>query len=75
MSMWTWEIHVEVWPHSSGNGRENDQKAAGDRKQTYTVRADSIDDALKLAKAFKAGLECGPMVWQAPIMSIAVIKS
>jgi hypothetical protein len=69
MSEWHAEIHV--WPYSTGNGRENDQKAAGERVQKITVHADDIASALKMVQLFANGIETGPMVWQAPIVSIA----
>lgn len=65
-----WVAQFVVCPHSSGNGQEADQKAAGERVQQIQFTADDADEALAKAKLFKAGLERNPMVWQAPITKL-----
>jgi hypothetical protein len=65
-----WRITIEAWPHSTGNGQDEDQKLAGERIQHYTVRGVSIDEALEAAKHIATGMRSNPMVWRAPITEI-----
>jgi hypothetical protein len=67
-----WQIKIEAWPHSSGNGADKDQAACGWREKEFVVRADDFDAAHTLAKAIVAGVRSNPAVWQAPITSIAM---
>ena len=68
--MTRWIVTIEVWPHSTGNGNEADQKAAGNRVNTFAVDADCMREAVKLANAIAQGMEAHPMVWRAPITGI-----
>lgn len=70
MSAYEWHAEIHVWPHSTGRGQDVDQKEAGERVQTLEVRADSIEDALRLVVLFRNGIVTNPMVWQAPIMKL-----
>lgn len=65
-----WNVTIESWPHSTGNGADKDQQAAGERTRVIVVDAEDIEGALKAAKIFVEGMKTNPMVWQAPIMSI-----
>lgn len=65
-----WRITIELWPHSTGNGAEADQKAVGDREHYYYVDAYDISEALKFAHAFSDGACLSPAVWKAPIMGV-----
>lgn len=69
--MYDWDVSIEVWPHSTGKGADEDQKAAGARARTIRVKADSIGIALRLAQLFADGVKTNPAVWQVPIMRIA----
>ena len=66
-----WQVTIEVWPHSTGNGREADQKACGDRTLVFEVGGDTMRDAFGRAELIRMGIETNPMVWQAPITKIA----
>ena len=72
--MTRWIVTIEAWPHSSGNGQENDQKAAGERTSNYTVRAIDIAQALEFAEAIAMGMRHNTMVRRAPIVSIVKDK-
>lgn len=67
-----WRIAIETWPHSTGNGQENDRKAAGaeDGERYFYVDAEDVTDALKLAQAIAMGIEAHPAVWKAPIYGV-----
>lgn len=65
-----WIITIEAWPHSTGNGQDSDQVAAGERVQSYCVNARDITEALYLANCIAKGMRSNPMVWQAPIVGI-----
>lgn len=68
--MTRWKITIEAWPHSTGNGNEVDQAAAGDRKREFIVYADGAKAAFALAEAISMGVQSHPMVWQAPIKGV-----
>ena len=70
-----WHVVIEVWPGSSGKGRDADQAAAGDRTQSYYVDAEEISGALKLANCVVEGIVSNPAVWMAPIMGITRVKN
>lgn len=70
-----WQITIEAWPHSTGKGHELDQQAAGDREQYFYVDALNIEDAMRLAHCFQAGIAANPAVWLAPIMGVHRYKS
>ena len=67
-----WRITIRAWPHSTGNGQEADQKAAGDPEHYFYVDANNIREAMKMAECFAHGMERNPAVWQAPIMGVHV---
>lgn len=69
MSRW-WHITIEAWPYSTGAGNEADQKAAGDRRKTFRVRAEDFHQASSFARTLAAGVKANPAVWQAPIVSV-----
>lgn len=73
--MWNWNITIEAWPYSTGNGADADQKAAGDREQCYYVSAESIAEAITLARCIVDGIQSNPAVWQAPITGITRVKN
>lgn len=56
--------------HSSGNGRDNDQKLVGGPVQRFTVDAVEFSDAFELAKAIEYGIKSNPMVWETKIIGI-----
>lgn len=65
-----WEIKIEVWPHSSGNGATKDQEACGDRERTFKTYAENAAEAMKHADLIVTGIKTNPMVWKAPIISL-----
>lgn len=65
-----WMVTIEAWPHSTGNGADADQRAAGLRSQNFAVRAEGMAAALELAEAIAQGMRTNPMVWRAPIVAI-----
>lgn len=65
-----WKVTIEAWPHSSGRGNVIDQKEAGERVQSFAVRADNMEDALQAAEFIAQGMRTNPMVWRAPITAI-----
>ncbi len=67
-----WTITIAVCPHSTGNGQDADQKAAGaeDGDRHFYVDADDFDEAAKYARCFSEGIESHPMVWKAPVMGV-----
>lgn len=65
-----WKVTIEAWPHQTGEGRDEDQKAAGERSANYTVRAVDMGDALKAAEYIAMGVRANPRVWRAPITAI-----
>lgn len=65
-----WQVSIEIWPYSTGNGRDEDQKACGERTRTFTVIAHDIFDVIEQAKMIVHGIKTNPAVWQAPIKSI-----
>jgi hypothetical protein len=65
-----WLITIEAWPHSTGNGQEADQKAAGPRKNDFVVRAEGMQSAFEAAEQIAMGMRVNPMIWRAPIVSI-----
>lgn len=69
-----WRVKILRWPYSTGKGADVDQKAAGDRETSFTVRAESIGQALQQALLYQAGVLSNPAVWQAPIVSIEKIR-
>lgn len=70
-----WRVTLQAWPHSTGRGADQDQKDAGEREQTYTVHADTLERAAKAAAEIARAVESNPMVWQAPIMRLERITS
>jgi hypothetical protein len=69
-----WQIMLEVWPHSTGNGSNVDQIAAGERAPFFYVDADDIRGALKMAPCICQGIKHNPAVWEAPIHAIYKTK-
>jgi len=65
-----WLVTIEAWPHSTGNGADKDQLAAGDRTQKFAVRAEGMADAFRCAEFIAQGMRTNPMVWRAPITAI-----
>lgn len=65
-----WLIIIEAWPYSTDEGVVADQKAAGQRVNTFTVQADDMRAAFKSAELIANGIRANPRVWQAPIVSI-----
>ena len=65
----------ETWPHSTGRGAEIDQKEAGKRYWSVEVSADGLSEALELVELYARGIETNPLVWMAPIHSIAKVQS
>jgi hypothetical protein len=65
-----WTIAAEVFAHSTGKGADVDRAAAGPRNPAIRVRAESIEDAIRLAECFLAGISLNPAVWQAQITSV-----
>lgn len=65
-----WLVTIEACPHSTGNGADADQKAAGLRYQNFAVRAEGMAAALEIAEAIAQGMRTNPMVWRAPIVAI-----
>lgn len=65
-----WKITIQAWPHSTGNGQLNDQKAAGDRSREFEIRASDMAEAFRHAQSIALGIKSNPMVWQAPIRAI-----
>ena len=68
-----YRITIRVWPHSTGAGKDADQKAVGDEEQRFIVSAADFDDAVRQSKLLARGIEVNPMVWKAPIHSIKYI--
>lgn len=65
-----WIVTVRVWPHSTGSGREADQAAVGEERQTVIVKAEDIEGALSQAKLYLAGVRTNPMVWKTFVSSV-----
>lgn len=65
-----WKITLVVMPYSTGNGKDADQKAAGNRDQSVIVECDDIKQALRFAETFVRGVKTNPAVWEAPIYAI-----
>ena len=70
MSESIWTVIIQVMPHSSGNGHENDQKMVGVPTQRFTVDAVEFSDVFELAKAIEYGIRSNPMVWETEIIGI-----
>lgn len=70
-----WRITIEACPHSTGNGADADQKAAGDRVHYFYTDANDIDEAMVRARCFAEGMKCNPAVWMAPILGVHVDRS
>ncbi|KAB2751818.1 hypothetical protein [Brucella anthropi] len=64
---------VHVWPYSTGRGQDVDQKEAGERVREIVVNAQHIGEALEKIELYREGIKTGPMVWEAPIISIEQI--
>lgn len=65
-----YEADIEVWPHSTGRGREVDQQQAGQRHQKYEVKANSFEDALATVNAVIVGVKQNPLVWEVRVRRI-----
>lgn len=67
-----WRITIAVYPHSTGNGQDEDRKAAGveDEDRYFYVNAHDFDEAAKMARCYSDGVKSHPMVWEAPIMGV-----
>jgi hypothetical protein len=67
-----WRITIATWPHSTGNGKEADRKAAGvmDGDRYFYVEAEEFRDAVKMAECYSEGIASHPAVWRAPIMGV-----
>lgn len=65
-----WIITIEAWPHSTGNGADADQRAAGPRKNDFVVRAEGMKAAFEAAEFIAMGMRVNPAIWRAPIVSI-----
>jgi len=65
-----YKVQITVWPHSTGRGKDIDQKQAGAQKQEYEVRAEGIYDALQISETICLGITQNPIVWQAFVNSI-----
>lgn len=70
-----WQITIEAWPHSTGNTREKDQEAAGERLQSYYVDAENIKEAVRIGGYISEAMQSNPAVWRAPITAIMRVKS
>jgi hypothetical protein len=70
MSESIWTVIIEVGPHSTGNGQENDQKLVGPTVQKFTVDSVEFSDAFELAKAVEQGIRSNPMVWRTEIIGV-----
>ncbi len=70
MTVEKWDITIEAWPYSTGNGQEADQKAAGPRSKTFRVRAEDFNQAVRFAQTLAAGVKANPAVWRAPIQCV-----
>lgn len=68
--MTRWTVEIEVWPHSTGRGRDPDDKAAGGRFQSCEVVGETLDDALRGGNLFRAGICTNPAVWQTRVRKI-----
>lgn len=68
-----WQVTIEAWPHSTGDGAEADQEACGERSVTHVVGAEDIDHALRIANLIREGVLRNPRVWQAPIVAIVKV--
>lgn len=68
--MTRWKVTIAAWPHSTGEGRDTDQRAAGERSKDYVVRAMDFQGAVVLAEAIAMGVRANPAVWRAPIEAI-----
>lgn len=68
-----WMVTIEAWPHSTGNGHEADQKAAGPLKNDFAVRALDMGAAFEAAEHIAMGMRVNPMIWRAPI--VAIVRS
>lgn len=73
--MWEWEIIIEVWPYSTGQGADTDQQACGPRTHLQIIRADDFAIASKYANVAACALKSNPRVWQAPIASVRRLSS
>jgi hypothetical protein len=69
-----WRITIEAWPHSTGAGKDADQKTAGERTNYFYVDANDITEAMKMARCFQEGMLRNPAVWEAPIMGVHVYR-
>jgi len=69
-----WQITIEAWPHSTGNGADADQALAGERAHYFYVDAEDIGEAMKMARCFAEGMERNPAVWRAPIYGVHVYR-
>lgn len=67
-----WRITIEVWPHSTGGGKEADQKAAGDSPRYFYVDAEDFEAVCLMARCFAEGIRTNPAVWHAPIRGVHV---
>lgn len=65
-----WNIEIEAWPHSTGEGQEVDQKACGKRVHCFKHFGSEFEDAFKAAQLIAEGMLTNPRMWQAPIKSI-----
>src|SRR4051812_46291093 len=61
--MWEWEIIIEVWPYSTGQGADTDQQACGPRTHLQVIRADDFAIASKYANVAACALKSNPRVW------------
>jgi|HubBroStandDraft_2_1064218.scaffolds.fasta_scaffold652522_2 hypothetical protein len=73
MSSRAWNIRIEVWPHSTGNGSKADLEACGERYYENTTMADTIDEALSRAGLIALGIKTNPRVWQANVIKVELL--
>lgn len=70
-----WLVTIQAWPHSTGNGQDADQAAAGEREKNYKIAADDARDAMRFAEAIATGVESNPAVWKAVIVGLSKVTA
>lgn len=66
----SYKIEIEAWPHSTGEGNDADQKAAGPRSRSFTIYASGMAEAYAAAQHIATGIQSHHRVWTAPIVKI-----
>lgn len=68
-----WNVRIEIYPHSTGEGADKDAEACGGRLHDHLVVAETADEALSRSGLIAIGIAVNPRVWKAFVTKLEII--